>query len=310
MLPHLPPSCHAKLLRNAVRQLEEMNLVGTVGVADKGQLREVAERRGKSAKRWLREVAQQRSNSCLIAHLSIDPFVRSLVHWLIGLLIPCIILIRWFICQWFVDSLVHSFIDSLWFIGSLFQLFIDSLSNSFVASLVHWFIKLLIHCFSDSLLQRLIGSLLHSVSCAWNFSCHVIGISTTICSVANALHNCNISLLLHFKKNLLAIYFLSFIVVLSFRDFRPGTAGDFLAYLACYVFPSQGVFGEILSCRHPGIHRSRSHGPSDHDPVLRSAQREHVKDVKDVKDVNVMSRVVKDSPWFTAVLVVVTGCSC
>jgi hypothetical protein len=49
-------------------------------------------------------------------------------------------------------------------------------------------------------MHQLIGSLILSVSCAWILSCPFIGISTTICSFVDALHNFNTSLLLHLKS--------------------------------------------------------------------------------------------------------------
>ena len=156
-------------LPNALRQLEEMNWVETVGVADKGQLREVAERRGKSAKRWLREeVAQQRSNSCLIAHLSIHSFV----HWFSGSLVCWFPDSSWFVGSLVSGSLIHWSIRSSIRCGSLVHCFSYSLIHWVIASLLHWFIGSLncwfivsvIHCFNDLLGHCFIPSVLHGIS--------------------------------------------------------------------------------------------------------------------------------------------------
>ena len=116
-----------------------------------------AERRGTSAKRWLREeVAKQRSNSSSV-HPSIHSFVDSLVHWFVDALI-----------RWFIDSLVHSFIDSTWFVGSLKHSSIDSdsLIRWSIGSSIHWSLQLLnpkstaslCQLFNDSLGDRFVAS--------------------------------------------------------------------------------------------------------------------------------------------------------
>ena len=48
-----------------------------------------------------------------------------------------------------------------------------------------------LNSFTGSSVHRFIASLLHSCSCAAILSCHFIGISTTVCSFADAPHNFN-----------------------------------------------------------------------------------------------------------------------
>ena len=90
--------------------------------------------------------------------------------------------------------------------------------------MIHW-----------SLIHLFIGSLIHSVSCAWILSCPFIGISTTICSFVGAPHNFKTSLLLHLES--FPIGRLLPIVVVFFRNFRPG-AGRALViyYIILYMF--------------------------------------------------------------------------
>ena len=132
-----------------------------------------------------------------------QPIVHSLIRWLDGSLI----LLRYILSYWFnvthcfMDWLTHCFIDSLihWFIGSCF--FIESLIGWLTASFIHWFTDSLFRWFLIyRLIPWLLGPLIHSLSCAWILSCHVSGISTTICSFVDGLHNFNTSLLLHLQN--------------------------------------------------------------------------------------------------------------
>ena len=96
--------------------------------------------------------------------------------------------------HWTINSLTHCFIDSLISIHSFIGYwFTDSSIHWSIGSLHHWFI----------------GSWVHSDSCAWILSCHLIGISTAICSFVDAPHS------------FIAIFFLW--EVSTFRNFRPGT---------------------------------------------------------------------------------------
>ena len=133
----------------------------------------------------------------------------------------------------FIDSSTHLFVDSLlqWFAGSLIHRLIDSLIHWFTEwaihwftdSLSHWIIDALIHGLTDSLISLLrcfIGSLVHSVSCVWILSRHVISISATICSFVDAPRNFDSSLLLHRKNFPIGHWFL--ITISYFRNFCPG----------------------------------------------------------------------------------------
>ena len=101
--------------------------------------------------------------------------LHSLIHWL----------------DWFTDSLYTSLMQCS--TASWIRWCIDSLNHWW--SLTHQF--LLAHRFIDSLIHWFIDPLVHSVSCAWIFSCHFKRISTSICSFADAPHNLINSLLLH-----------------------------------------------------------------------------------------------------------------
>ena len=113
-------------------------------------------------------VAQQgMAHSCMSS--SIGSLIDSLNHW--------------FMVSWFIDSLVHGFIDSVrrwfldslvvqfvllqwslihWFIASLLHWLVDSYLECFISSLVHWSTVWFVHWFIDSLtFHRLIGSLVH-----------------------------------------------------------------------------------------------------------------------------------------------------
>ena len=107
--------------------------------------------------------------------------------------------IRW--CSDFYGSWIHWILDSSvqWFIASLtisslfhFRWTIAFFLHKFNVFLLHWFVHSLVHCFIVSLIFRFVDSLIHrfispfigsfSQLCMDSFSCHVIGISTTICS--------------------------------------------------------------------------------------------------------------------------------
>ena len=85
-------------------------------------------------------------------------------------------------------------------VHALTHCFNDSLVRWLVDSLSHCFVDSLIHCFIDSLVHRFIGSLFHPLICARILSCHFIGISTTMCSCADAPHSFNRSWFLHLKN--------------------------------------------------------------------------------------------------------------
>ena len=85
-----------------------------------------------------------------------------------------------------------------------------------------------------------------------------------------------------------------------------------LCSLCCLCFPEllpefSGRFRQCVGSNR-GIHRSRSHGPSDHDPVLLRKQgctgaswgfKWLLLSSKMLKDLTGREGVVKDSPWFT-----------
>ena len=100
----------------------------------------------------------------------------------------------------FIYSSKHSFCVHAFMCWLLTHCFIESLVRWLVDSLSHCFVDSLIHCFIDSFVHRFIGSLFHSLICARILSCHFIGISTTICSCADAPHSFNRSWFLHLKN--------------------------------------------------------------------------------------------------------------
>ena len=105
----------------------------------------------------------------------IDLLVRwvTVIHWVIDSCPRCVI--DWF--SYFIDLLFHPLILIHWIIGSRLPCVIDSSSDSwiqcFVPSSIHWFIDSLFHWFIQSAVRGFFMIL----------SCHVIGISTTICSL-------------------------------------------------------------------------------------------------------------------------------
>ena len=156
--------------------------------------------------------------------------------------------------HWFIDSLNHRLATSLAFslvhrhvIRSLHGSVVHLFNDSILHSLIHWIIGSLIDALvtescNDSLTHRCIGSpvywfmdsLVYSVSCAWILSCHFLGVSTTVCSFADAPHNFNSSLLLHRKSFRIGHWYL--IVFSYFRTFRPAWAGHYLLCVYIYIY--------------------------------------------------------------------------